>query len=138
MVALPEPAGVAWKSWPGAGLELPQLPASALVPLVAPLTGISVPQGLVPSKTEITNTAMLVVFLRREVRCLYAERRMAGSSRYDENMDTWPKTMQSSTHGVAEGPGASGRGSTRSVTRDGGAGRRGRRLRSRAGTPRAV
>ena len=98
MVALPETAGVHWKTCSGAVLELPQLPASALVPLVAPLTGISVPQGLVPSKTEIANTAMLVVFLRREVRCLYAERRMAGSSRYDENMDTWPKTMQSSTH----------------------------------------
>src|SRR5207253_11326484 len=57
----------------------------------------SVAQGLVPSKTEIANTAMVVVFLRREV-LPYAGRRMAGSSHYDENMDTWPKTMQSSTH----------------------------------------
>src|SRR5213078_4211857 len=38
MVAVPETAGVHWKTCSGAVLELPQLPASALVPLVAPLT----------------------------------------------------------------------------------------------------
>src|SRR5438876_8260534 len=37
MVAVPETAGVHWKTCSGAVPELPQLPASALVPLVAPL-----------------------------------------------------------------------------------------------------
>src|SRR6266566_1653078 len=38
MVALPETAGVHWKTCSAEVPELPQLPASALVPLVAPLT----------------------------------------------------------------------------------------------------
>src|SRR6266571_4945919 len=37
MVAVPETAGVHWKTCSGAVPELPQLPASALVPLVVPL-----------------------------------------------------------------------------------------------------
>src|SRR5439155_2031717 len=37
MVAVPETAGVHWKTCSGAVPELPQLPASAPVPLVAPL-----------------------------------------------------------------------------------------------------
>src|SRR5213594_604538 len=36
MVAVPETAGVHWKTCSGAVPELPQLPASALVPLVVP------------------------------------------------------------------------------------------------------
>src|SRR5881409_2563989 len=37
MVAVPETAGVHWKTCSGDIPELPQLPASALVPLVVPL-----------------------------------------------------------------------------------------------------
>src|SRR5438445_6302565 len=36
MVAVPETAGVHWKTCSGAVAELPQLPASTLVPLVVP------------------------------------------------------------------------------------------------------
>src|SRR5436309_14442773 len=42
MVAVPETVGVHWKTRSGDSPELPQLPASALVPLVVPL---KVPPG---------------------------------------------------------------------------------------------
>src|SRR5437667_12579597 len=42
MVAVPETVGVHWKTCSGDSPELPQLPASALVPLVVPL---KVPPG---------------------------------------------------------------------------------------------
>src|SRR5947199_10570229 len=68
-VAVPETAGVHWKTCSGEVKELPQLPTSALVPLVAPLkvppcAGMTV--GLVhapPAGRVLVVVAVVVVVL---------------------------------------------------------------------------
>src|SRR5438477_9993321 len=58
MVAVPETAGVHWKTCSGEPPELPQLPASELVPLVLPLkvppcAGITVTWAQAPASVVV-------------------------------------------------------------------------------------
>jgi hypothetical protein len=64
IVAVPETAGVHWKTRSGEPPELPQLPASELEPLVAPLkvppcAGMTV--GLLQPPARVTRVVVVVV-----------------------------------------------------------------------------
>src|SRR5207247_2273281 len=76
MVAVPETAGVHWKTRSGEVPELPQLPASVLVPLVVPLkvppcagmtVGVLQLAGNVVVVVEVPPVEVLVVVVLGEV-----------------------------------------------------------------------